>query len=200
MSEFIMRFAEKNDAEAILKIYAPYVINTSITFEYDIPTIDEIRSRIEKTKQNYPYIVCEYYKNIIGYAYSYRFIERDAYNLSVAISIYVDKRYTHIGIDRGLYTCILEILAHQNVRNVYSIISIPSNNSIKLHEFFGFKKLGFYPKCGYKLERWHDIIVMGRSLGNYKEPPKPFIKVNDLNHSVTKGILDVVSSIINNRT
>lgn len=199
MNEFVMRFAEKSDAEAILKIYAPYVINTSITFEYDIPTIEEVRTKMEKIKENYPYIVCESYKQIIGYAYANNYMEGDAYNWNVELSIYVDKRYNHKGIGKGLYTCILEILAHQNVKNVYARITTPNHNSMRLHEFFGFKKLGFYPNCIYKLGRWHNINLMGRNLGNYKEYPKAFIKIKDIKNSITKEILDVVSSIINNR-
>lgn len=199
MNEFTMRFAEKSDAESILRIYAPYVINSSITFEYAVPTIDEIRTRMEEIEENYPYIVCESYNKIIGYAYANRFRTDDAYNWNVELTIYVDKKYKHRGVGKGLYTCILEILAHQNVKNVYSIISTPNNSCIKLHEFFGFKKLGLYPKCGYKLGRWRDITVMSRNLGNYKEPPKPFIKISNLSNNITKEILDVVSSIINNR-
>ncbi|MCC3868599.1 GNAT family N-acetyltransferase [Terrisporobacter mayombei] len=200
MNELVIRFAEKNDAEAILKIYAPYVISTSITFEYAVPTIDEISSRIEKTKENYPYIVCELNNQVIGYAYADRYMERDAYNWNVELSIYVDKRYTHRGVGRGLYTCILQILAHQNVKNVYSTITSPNDSSIKLHEFFGFKKLGSYPNCGYKLGTWHEVIIMGKNLGKYKQPPKPFIKINDVSNDILTGILSIVSSIINNRT
>lgn len=199
MNEFVMRFAEKKDAESILKIYAPYVVNTSITLEYTVPTIEEISTRIEETKGNYPYIVCESYNNIIGYAYANKAMNRDACNWNAELSIYVDRKHTHKGIGRGLYTCILEILAHQNVKNVYSIITVPNNNSIKLHEFFGFKKLGSYPNCGYKLGKWHDIIIMGRNLGNHKKPPNPFIKITDVSNDITNGILNVVSSIINNR-
>ena len=190
---------KKKDAESILKIYAPYVVNTSITFEYTVPTIEEIGTRIEEIKGNYPYIVCESYNNVIGYAYANKAMIRDACNWNAELSIYVDRKHTHKGIGRGLYTCILEILAHQNVKNVYSIITVPNNNSIKLHEFFGFKKLGSYPNCGYKLGKWHDIIIMGRNLGNHKKPPNPFIKITDVSNDITNGILNVVSSIINNR-
>lgn len=198
MNEFTMRFAEKSDAEAILKIYAPYVINSPITFEYAVPTLEEIRIRIDEIKENYPYVVCESYNKIIGYAYANKFRNDDGYNWSVEIFIYVDRKYTHKGIGKGLYTCLLEILAHQNIKNVYAVISSPNKSTIKLHEFFGFKKLGVYPKCGYKLGKWHDITIMSRNLGNYKEPPKAFIKIDNIKNNVTQEILEVVSSIINN--
>ena len=198
MNKFVMRFAEKNDANDILKIYAPYVINTSITFEYNPPTTEEMVERMEAVKEDYPYIVCELYNQIVGYAYAHRFMERDAYNWDVELSIYVDEKYAHRGIGKGLYTCILEILAHQNVKNVYSIITLSNNNSIRFHKFFNFKKIGLLPNCGYKLDKWHDVIIMGRTLGSYNQDPKQFIKVNDIEKSLTDGIFDVVSTIINN--
>ena len=199
MNEFVIRFAEINDSESILKIYSYYITNTSVTFEYTVPTIEEIRSKIEESKSNYPYLVCEFCNQVIGYAYANRAKEWSACNWNVELFVYIDKKYIHKGVDKSLYACILEILNHQNVKNVYSIVTTPNNSSIKLHEFFGFKKLGFYPNCGYKLGKWHDITIMGRNLDNYKDSPKSFIKITDVNNDIIKKILNVVSSEINNR-
>lgn len=40
------------DAEELLEIYAPYVENTAITFEYDVPSKDEFEERIKNISQN----------------------------------------------------------------------------------------------------------------------------------------------------
>ena len=80
----------------------------------------------------------------------------------MGLFVYVDKKYTHKDVAKSLYACILEILNHQNVKNVYSIITTPNSSSIKLHEFFGFKKLGFYLNCAYKLDEWHNITINGK--------------------------------------
>ena len=64
----LIRLASVDDAEEILAIYAPYVLDTAITFEYDVPEIGEFRSRIEATLKNYPYLVAAEEGRIVGYA------------------------------------------------------------------------------------------------------------------------------------
>ena len=78
------------DAEELLEIYAPYVENTAITFEYDVPTLEEFIERIRHTLEKYPYIVALDNGTIVGYAYAGMFHEREAYSRCVETSIYVD--------------------------------------------------------------------------------------------------------------
>lgn len=54
-----IRIAEKKDASALLDIYAPYVTDTAITFEYEIPSVEEFANRIEHTLKRYPYLIAE---------------------------------------------------------------------------------------------------------------------------------------------
>ena len=54
-----IRSAAPEDAEALLSIYAPYVKHTAITFEYEVPSVEEFRKRIAHTLQHYPYLVAE---------------------------------------------------------------------------------------------------------------------------------------------
>lgn len=90
-STVTIRLAVPKDAVNILKIYAPYVENTAISFEYEVPSEAEFRGRIESTLKRYPYIVAEQEGRIIGYAYVSIFHERKAYDWAVETSIYVDK-------------------------------------------------------------------------------------------------------------
>ena len=85
--EFIIRIASIDDAEELLKIYAPYVEKTAITFEYDVPSIEEFKRRIEITLQRYPYILIENENEILGYAYASAFINRSAYDWSAETTI-----------------------------------------------------------------------------------------------------------------
>ena len=50
----IIREAITKDVEAMLAIYAPYVEQTAITFEYDVPTMDDFRQRLLKVQENTP--------------------------------------------------------------------------------------------------------------------------------------------------
>ena len=86
---FHLRIAKPEDAEEILKVYAPYVEKTAITFEYEVPSVEEFRGRIENTLQHYPYLVAEDETGILGYAYAGRFQTRAAYDWAVETSIYI---------------------------------------------------------------------------------------------------------------
>ena len=52
-----LRLATPRDAEALLEIYAPYVKQTAISLEYDVPGAAEFAERIEQTLQRYPYLL-----------------------------------------------------------------------------------------------------------------------------------------------
>ena len=87
--DYKIRVARKEDAEKLLKIYAPYVENTAITFEYTVPTKDEFEKRIENTLKKYPYIAAERNNEILDYAYAGELYHREAYMHSAETSIYV---------------------------------------------------------------------------------------------------------------
>ena len=101
----IIRAATMSDAAEILEIYAPYVKKTAITFEYDVPSLEEFTGRIQKTLQKYPYIVAEKDKEILGYAYTGAFVGRAAYDWSVEVTIYLkeNKRKTGKGLSAVLH-------------------------------------------------------------------------------------------------
>ena len=99
----IIRTATPQDAEAILAIYTPYIEQTAITFEYDVPSMDEFRKRIENTLKKYPYLVGEEEGEIVGYAYAEVFKARAAYSRCVETSIYVKMDQHGKGIGKKLY-------------------------------------------------------------------------------------------------
>ena len=93
-----IRDAQLSDAKALLDIYAPYVEDTAVTFEYDVPTEEEFRGRIAKVMKQYPWVVAEEDGRIAGYAYASPFKERAAYQWAVETSIYVDCHMKRQGI------------------------------------------------------------------------------------------------------
>ena len=86
-----IRDAKEEDAERLLDIYAPYVTDTAITFEYEVPTLEDFRGRIINVSRHYPWLVAITEGRIVGYAYASPFHERAAYQWAVETSIYVDK-------------------------------------------------------------------------------------------------------------
>jgi len=78
MSSMIIRDATPDDAKRILEIYAYYVENTAITFEYEVPTLTMFQERMRNTMKRYPYLVIEKDEIILGYAYAGTFVGRAA--------------------------------------------------------------------------------------------------------------------------
>lgn len=91
MSELTFRVAKPNDAKEILNIYAYYVKNTAITFEYEVPSEEEFRQRIENTLKKYPYILAIENDQIVGYGYAGAFYGRAAYDWSCEMTIYLSQ-------------------------------------------------------------------------------------------------------------
>lgn len=176
-----IRIATAEDAKELLSIYKYYVENTTITFEYDTPTIEEFKNRIKNTLVNYPYIVAEKDNKIYGYTYTSAFKERRAYNWAVETSIYVDVDSSKQGIGRLLYNELERYLKLQNIINVNACITYPNEKSESFHEKFGYKTVAHFTKCGYKFGQWNDMIWMEKFLREHSVPPKDVIPFSELN-------------------
>lgn len=168
------RTAAPADAKALLAIYTPYVEQTAITFEYDVPTLEKFTSRIQTTLRKFPYIIAEEDNEILGYAYASPFKERAAYGWSVETSIYVKQNQRQKGIGRLLYDRLEEILKKQGVLNVNACIGYPqiedeylTQDSVRFHEKLGYSMVGTFHKCGYKFGRWYDMVWMEKFIGQH---------------------------------
>lgn len=170
MSESMkLRFATEYDAEKLLKIYEYYVQETNITFEYDIPSVEEFKNRIKEISSKYPYLVLEENNEIIGYAYANTFKNRSAYDWTVEISIYLDVNSRGKGIGNILYNKLEQLLIKQGIVNIEACITYPNERSEEFHKKNGFKKVAHFTKVGYKFKKWHDVIWYEKNIGDYKE-------------------------------
>lgn len=170
-----LREAVPADAEEILRIYAPFVENTTVTFEYDVPTVEEFAGRIAGTLERYPYLVALRDGEIVGYAYAGQFRERAAYVWCVEVSVYIRPDQHRRGIGRLLYTKLEEILRRQNVASMTACISHPNRDSIKFHSSLDFERVARFTRCAFKLGRWVDVVYMQKVLHESDTPPGPFI-------------------------
>lgn len=175
-----IRMANPADAQALLNIYAPYVINTAITFEYDVPSVEEFASRIAHTLEKYPYLIAEEGGNILGYAYASPFHDRPAYDWAVETSIYVDQNIKHRGIGRKLHDALESTLREQGILNMNACIAYPpeedehlDKNSIEFHAHMGYRLVGEFYKCGYKFNRWYNMVWMEKLIGEHLSDQKP---------------------------
>lgn len=182
-----VRIATEADAEEILKIYSPYVTDTAITFEYDIPSVAEFSRRIKDTLQMYPYIVILENKRIVGYAYASAFKERAAYNWAVETTVYLKQDCRGKGLGKKLYLTLEDILKHQNIINLNACIAYTSvddahldNTSAAFHEHLGYSKVAHFTKCGYKFGTWYDMIWMEKMLREHPDAPDPVIPITEI--------------------
>lgn len=134
----LIRMATVQDAAELLEIYRPYVEETSITFETEVPTEAEFAERIAEILSRFPYLVAEEDGRLLGYAYAHPFHQRAAYGWTVESSVYVRKDVRHGHIGTLLYEKLLSMLRAQGVRNVCAVITVPNAPSMAFH-----KKLGF---------------------------------------------------------
>ena len=159
-----IRLAKPSDAAALLAIYAPYVENTAITFEYEVPTIEDFTNRIAKTLEKYPYLVAEEDGVVLGYAYASTYYARAAYDWAVELSVYVSQDARGKGVGSKLYDVIEEMLEQMGYIHFLACISLPNEASLALHRKRGYQQVAHFPKIGYKFNRWHDIVWLQKSL------------------------------------
>ncbi|MBQ4077142.1 MAG: N-acetyltransferase [Mailhella sp.] len=171
MSDIIIRPAELLDVPAMLGIYAPYVEETAVSFEYAVPSDEEFRARVEKVQGFYPWLVAEQEGRVVGYAYASRFHPRAAYDWSVEVSIYLGRNERRSGIGRSLYEMLEKCLRAQSVLCAYSCIACAptpdeylDHSSMRFHERMGYRLTGTFPSCGYKFGRWYGMVWMEKRL------------------------------------
>lgn len=187
MSNVTIRMAVSEDAEKLLKIYAPFVTDTAISFEYEVPSVEEFRSRIISKLEKFPYLVAEVDGEPVGYAYASTFIPRPAYDWSVEATVYINEEYTGMGIGRKLYDTLEELLTRQNVYNINACIAYVdhedpyvTNRSMEFHEHMGYRLIGKFTNSGYKFGRWYDMIWMEKILRPHPETPEKVIFRNEM--------------------
>lgn len=179
-SKLLIRTAVPEDALQLLDIYAPYVRHTAITFEYEVPSPEEFRDRICHTLERYPYLVAEEKGEAVGYVYAGPLKERPAYNWAVETSIYVRQDKKGMGIGKALYQKLEYYLHLQNIVNLNACIACPAiqdeyltRDSIAFHGHMGYRMVGEFHRCGYKFQRWYNMVWMEKIIGEHQKEQPP---------------------------
>jgi L-amino acid N-acyltransferase YncA len=153
----LVRAASLDDAARCAEIYAPYVSETSISFEAVPPSADEMARRIATYSASHAWLVAQSEGEVVGYAYGSPHAERAAYLHSCDVAIYVDRACGRRGIGRALYGALLPLLKERDMHTACAGIALPNDASIALHEGFGFTPIGIYREVGWKMGQWHDV-------------------------------------------
>lgn len=168
-----LRMATPQDAGTLLDIYSPYVLTTAISFETEVPSLQEFRGRIQRNLEKFPWLVCEIQGETAGYVYASTHREREAYQWTCECSVYIQEQFQGKGFGVVLYHVLFSILKMQGLVNVYAGITLPNEASVLLHEKCGFKHFALYENIGYKLGRWHKVGWWKLQLNDHAATPSP---------------------------
>lgn len=167
MSGLVIRPAALSDAEEMLAVYAPYVRETAVSFEYAAPSAEEFRGRIRAVTEQFPWLAAERDGELVGYAYASRFHGRAAYRYCCETSVYIRADKKRLGAGKALYQALEAALKRQGIRNLYACIAVSGTadeyltpDSVRFHEALGFAPAGRFHRCGYKFNRWYDVVWM----------------------------------------
>jgi phosphinothricin acetyltransferase len=171
------------DAEKLLEIYAYYVRETAVSFEYDVPTIGEFEKRIADITAKYPYIKAVNEDGaVVGYAYANTFKDRAAYDWSVETTVYVRHDLRRMSIGKLLYRALEERLKNMGILNMNACIAVTSredghltNDSVYFHEKMGFRLVGTFHNSGYKFGTWYDMVWMEKLIGEHTAVQNPVL-------------------------
>lgn len=152
----MIRLANPSDAAACLRIYAPIIEHTAISFETAVPDVSEFAVRMERIMAHYPFLVWDENGSTLGYVYATRYRERAAYDWICESAIYLDEKARGEGIGRKLYLKLFECLRMMNMVSVIGGIRSGSP-SAEFHRHMGFTSVGTIPYAGFKFGEWHDV-------------------------------------------
>ncbi len=190
-----IRFASPADAEALVTIYAPYILKTAITYEYEIPSVAEFAHRIETYSAKHPYLVAELDGVPAGYAYACPLGSRPAFNWAVETAIYIREDCKGKGIGKALYEKLESILKIMGVRTVTAAVASVDHEdpyltdaSIRFHLAMGYTPVGTFHNAGCKFGRWYDLTWLEKAIGAYNCDP-PAVKTMDETREIAKHIL-----------
>ena len=193
MSANKIRVATLEDAKTLVEIYTPYVEKTVITFEYEVPSVEEFKGRMAHVLEKYPYLVAERDGEIVGYAYAGEFKSRAAYDWAVETTVYVREDQKNSGVGKALYMALEQILAEQNILNLNACIGYPevedeylTKNSVQFHEHMGYRFVGEFYKCGYKFGRWYNMVWMEKHIGEHLDDQPAIKKFDDVRIAVVE--------------
>jgi L-amino acid N-acyltransferase YncA len=168
MSAVAIRPARPADAAACARVYAPYVTDSCISFEYEPPTAGEVAARMAAA---HAWVVAEEGGIVAGYAYASEHRARAAYRWSADVAIYIAETHRGRGLGRLLYEELFARARELGLRTLCAGVAQPNAASDALHRALGFREVGVYRRIGFKNGAWHDVRWWQLHLGDDGPPP-----------------------------
>jgi L-amino acid N-acyltransferase YncA len=167
MPAFATRSAQERDLAVISRIYTQAVEHSTSTMDLDPPDLDYWRARLDGQHPGDHLLVAVDPDDVaVGYAYSWSYRPRPAYELTRETSIYLDSRVRGQGVGRLLYPALLETMAISGVHTAIALVALPNPASERLHLYAGFEKVGEMREVGFKFDQWIDVVWYQKLLVN----------------------------------
>ena len=191
----MLRIAYETDVPAILEIYSPYILNSTATFEYDVPTEEAFLQRFRDITVQFPWLVWEEEGKILGYAYASAPYTRAAFSWCAEPTVYLASEGKGKGIARKLYSALEKLLEIQGYQVLYALITAENIPSIRFHQKCGYTLQGDFPDCGFKFGRWLGLFWMEKRLDSVEIPSNPPIAWSVVKQDAQRifNILDILS-------
>lgn len=197
--KYTLRLAKPDDAEKLLEIYAPFVSSndrtlSDVSFEYEVPSVEEFTERIKNISADYPYIVCEHDGRLLGYVYAHPYIQRAAYQWGAEVTIYLAPEGQGRGLGKVMYAALEALLHLQGVVVTYACITASNEHSVKMHEACGYKIIGTFNNTGFKHGHWLDMVWLEKVIAEYPEQPALIKKIGELPPEAVAEVLQEASA------
>ena len=167
----MIREANEKDLMDILEIYNDAILNTTAIYAYKPHTIDDRIQWYEKKKlDGHPWLVFEKNGKVVAFATYGPFRAYPAFKYTIEHSVYVHKGYRNLGIGKILLKELIDIANADEYATMVACIDSLNEESMKIHEKFGFKYSGTVAKAGFKFGKWLDLAFYQLDLIGPKEP------------------------------
>jgi phosphinothricin acetyltransferase len=159
----IIRDAVEADLPTIVEIYNATVPTRIVTAELEQTTVE---ARLpwfrEHSPEQYPFWVAESEGCVIGWLDFKKFLPRCAYRGTAEISVYVDEKFRHRGVERRLLEHAIARAPSLGITALIGLIFGHNEASLKLFQRLGFERWGFLPAVAQLDGVDRDLVVMGQ--------------------------------------
>lgn len=154
----LIRSLQPEDIPAIASIYNHYITTTTITFEEQEVTSEQMAQRAGIISEKYPYLVALSGNKVIGYAYAHLWKEKSAYSTTLETTVYLSPHYMSTGIGTALMQELISQCKQKDIHSLIACITADNKLSCKFHEKLGFTQVSRFNEVGRKFGRYLDII------------------------------------------
>jgi L-amino acid N-acyltransferase len=154
----IIREAAKEDLPGMLEIYNEAIRTLTATFDLEEQSLEERKAWFKKYGGKYPLTVAEEDGQIAGYCSIGPFRDKQAYEKTAELSVYISSRFRGKGIGTGLVEDMLSRAGSLGYHTIISGLTAGNAASVKLHERLGFRYIGIFKEVGFKFGEWQDVL------------------------------------------